>query len=68
MLEITVFDELIYICTREEARELWSEKPAERQRIWLEEEWRGLMAENEELRRIIAKKRKQPGWVCELGR
>jgi hypothetical protein len=57
-------DEEIYVCNKEEARQLWKDEPDKRSRIYLEGEFKlTLSMDTEKVIEIVEHKRKQPGYT-----
>lgn len=60
----TLFNEEIWICSTDEAKRIWQEKPKDRHRIWTESEAKiTLLLGPKELREIVKRKMSPKGFV-----
>lgn len=68
MITYTVLGVDIYICTPEEARQLWKDEPEKRPRIFLESEFDACMLlDKADIEAIMHKKNNKPGYTYKRG-
>lgn len=64
MIEHGLLGDTILICNKDEARKVWQDRPRDRPRIWLEDEFiKAAPLDTPEVVKIIEAKKAKPGYT-----